>query len=154
VKPTLYRRIREILEAARTGVARSVNTAQVVANWLIGREIVVEEQKGKWRAEYGEQLLTDLAGKLKADGIPGYSVQNLRYMRQFFLAYPALAGRGGIRHAVRGELTEAARISDALPRKSRKASIAEGLSIHHAPRGESPATLLPEAIRHTLCDES
>lgn len=46
MKPTLYRRIREILEAARTGVARSVNTAQVVANWLIGREIVEEEQQG------------------------------------------------------------------------------------------------------------
>lgn len=33
-------------------------------------------------------------------------------------------------------------ISDALPRKSRKASIAEDLSIPHALRGESPATLL------------
>ncbi len=36
----LYGRIRQILEAARTGVARTVNTTQVVANWLIGREIV------------------------------------------------------------------------------------------------------------------
>ena len=37
MKPTLYHRIREILDAARTGVARSVNTTQVVANWLIGQ---------------------------------------------------------------------------------------------------------------------
>ena len=28
------------------GAARSVNTTHVVANWLIGREIVEEEQKG------------------------------------------------------------------------------------------------------------
>jgi hypothetical protein len=46
----LYRRIREILESARTSVARTVNTAQVVANWLVGREIVEEEQRGKVKA--------------------------------------------------------------------------------------------------------
>jgi hypothetical protein len=40
-RPPLYRRIREILESARAGAARSVNTTQVVANWLIGREIIV-----------------------------------------------------------------------------------------------------------------
>ena len=46
----IYDRIREILESARAGVARTVNTTQVMANWLIGREIVEEEQKGKARA--------------------------------------------------------------------------------------------------------
>ena len=45
-KGALYERIRQILESARTSVARTVNTTQVVANWLIGREIVEEEQKG------------------------------------------------------------------------------------------------------------
>ncbi|MBI2563270.1 MAG: DUF1016 domain-containing protein, partial [candidate division NC10 bacterium] len=32
----LYARIRQILESARASAARSVNTTQVVANWLIG----------------------------------------------------------------------------------------------------------------------
>ena len=45
-KLPLYERIRQILESARTNVARTVNTTQVVANWLIGREIVEEEQTG------------------------------------------------------------------------------------------------------------
>jgi hypothetical protein len=58
---SIYNRIRRILESARTGVARSVNTTQVVANWLVGREIVEEEQRGKKRAGYGEQLLQDLS---------------------------------------------------------------------------------------------
>ena len=49
----LYGRVREILEAARAGVVRTVNTTQVVANWLIGREIVEQEQQGWHRAEYG-----------------------------------------------------------------------------------------------------
>lgn len=55
----LCRRIRQILESARTSVARSVNTTQIVANWLIGREIVEEEQRGKRRAGHGEELLFD-----------------------------------------------------------------------------------------------
>ena len=72
----LYQRIREILESARAGVARSVNTTQVTAYWLIGREIVEKEQEGKKRAGYGEALLQDLAQRLKADFGPGYSVHN------------------------------------------------------------------------------
>ncbi len=46
-KVSLYERIRQILESARTNMARTVNTTQVVANWLIGREIVEEELKGE-----------------------------------------------------------------------------------------------------------
>ena len=46
----IYKRIRQILESAQTNAARSVNTSQVVANWLIGHEIVEEEQKGKRHA--------------------------------------------------------------------------------------------------------
>ncbi len=57
----VYERIREILESAKASVARSVNTTQVMANWLIGREIAEQEQRGKKRADYGEQLLRDLA---------------------------------------------------------------------------------------------
>ena len=83
MKPTLYRRIREILEAARTGVARSVNTAQVVANWLIGREIVEQEQHGAKRAGYGEELIRDLAQRLTKEFGRGYSQDNLFWFRRF-----------------------------------------------------------------------
>ena len=48
----LYGRVRQILESARTSAARSVNTAQVVSNWMVGREIVEEEQHGQERAGY------------------------------------------------------------------------------------------------------
>ena len=99
----LYQRIREILESARAGVARSVNTTQVTAYWLIGREIVEEEQEGKKRAGYGEALLQDLAQRLKADFGPGYSVHNLKFIRQFYLEYPALMDRGEIGYALRSQ---------------------------------------------------
>ena len=95
-KTPLYERIRQILESARTRVARTVNTTQVVANWLIGREIVEEEQEGKKRAGYGEQLITELSEKLQKDFGVGYGTTNLKLFRQFFLAYPRfLKGRIG-----------------------------------------------------------
>ena len=86
----LYRRIRQILESARTGVARSVNTTQVAANWLIGREIVEEEQRGQRRAGYGEELLKDLSDRLTKDREKGWSVRNLEYCRNFYVEYPLL----------------------------------------------------------------
>ncbi|MDD2991289.1 MAG: hypothetical protein PHI64_20320 [Zoogloea sp.] len=45
--PPLYGRVREILESARSNIARTVNTTQVIANWLIWREIVEEEQSAR-----------------------------------------------------------------------------------------------------------
>jgi predicted nuclease of restriction endonuclease-like (RecB) superfamily len=90
IRATLYRRIREILVSARAGAARSVNTAQVCANWLIGREIVEEEQKGEKRAGYGEELLKDLSVRLSKNVGKGWSVRNLEYCRVFYLEYPHL----------------------------------------------------------------
>ena len=84
----LYARICGILESARTGIARSVNTTQVVANWLIGREIVEEEQRGKTRAEYGARLIETLSRRLTADYGAGYSLSLLKDMKVFFIAYP------------------------------------------------------------------
>jgi predicted nuclease of restriction endonuclease-like (RecB) superfamily len=86
----LHQRICEILVAAQTGVARTVNTAQVLSNWLIGRAIIEEEQQGKARANYGENLLKTLAQQLKQDYGKGFSYANLKLMRQFYLAFPQL----------------------------------------------------------------
>src|SRR4030042_3234412 len=89
-KTPLYERIRQILESARSSVARSVNTTQVVANWLIGREIIEEEQRGKRRAGDGEELLKDLSDRLTKDREKGWSVRNLEYCRNFYVEYPLL----------------------------------------------------------------
>ena len=106
-KPALYGRVREILAAARAGIARTVNSTQVMANWLIGREIVEEEQRGRRRAGYGTALLVELAERLRVDFGAGYGVDNLELFRRFYQEYPQL-------------LAEAApeTISDAPRRKS------------------------------------
>lgn len=103
----VYQRIREILESARAGVARTVNTTQVVANWLIGREIIQGDQSGERRARYGSHLLEGLAARLKEDFGDGYSVQNLRYMGQFHSEYPRLLDHSPIRHTLCGEFKRA-----------------------------------------------
>jgi predicted nuclease of restriction endonuclease-like (RecB) superfamily len=160
--PHLFDRIRDILESARSNIARTVNTTQVVANWLIGREIVEEEQQGKRRAGYGEALLADLAERLLLEFGKGWSVRQLEYCRNFYLSYLLLlepeksnavrsnSGVGSkdehIANAVRAELL-ASRLSsensETVRRKLGESLDAPG--IHHALRDESwsPGQLNP-----------
>ena len=58
------------------------------ANWQTGKYIVEYELKGKDRAEYGRQLLVNLAKDLTARNGKGFSRSNLVYMRKFYLAFP------------------------------------------------------------------
>ena len=99
----LFGRIRDILLSARVATARSVNSAQVVCNWLVGREIVEDEQRGRRRAGYRERTLELLAKRLQREFGSGYSETNLKGMRTFFLAYPALIHLPRIRHPLGDE---------------------------------------------------
>ena len=85
----LYREIRSVLESARTGAYHAVYTAMVRAYWQVGRLIVEYEQGGERRAAYGEALLSDLSRRLTSEFGRGFDARNLRYMRQFYLAFPA-----------------------------------------------------------------
>ncbi len=89
---SLYERVAEILEQARAGVARSINTAMVQTYWLIGREIVEVEQAGERRAGYGDEVLERLSARLGARFGRGWSVTNLRRFRKFFLVFPEGSG--------------------------------------------------------------
>lgn len=133
-RSTLYSRIRQILDSARAHVARSVDTTQVVSNWLIGREIVEEEQKGKKRAGYGIKLIADLSSRLTRDFGRGYSDNNLEHFRKFYLLYPSLVAIE-FPHAVRGKSLPSPATS--IPHAVRGESGA--VDIHHAPRGKSDA---------------
>jgi predicted nuclease of restriction endonuclease-like (RecB) superfamily len=96
--PELLGRIRAILSAARNQAMQAVNAAMVHAYWEIGREIVEEEQRGKDRAEFGQQLIAELSRRLTDEFGRGFTANNLWYMRQFYLTFPIL-------HAARGELS-------------------------------------------------
>ena len=53
-----------------------------------GKYIVEYELKGKDRAEYGKQLLVNLAKDLTTKNGKGFSRSNLVYMRKFYIAFP------------------------------------------------------------------
>jgi hypothetical protein len=79
--------IRELILSARKAVVHSVDLIQVVTNFEIGRRIIVHEQQGAERAEYGKALLKALAEQLTNEFGRGFSRSNLEYMRKFFLTY-------------------------------------------------------------------
>ncbi len=76
---------------------RSVNYEMVQAYWLIGREIVEEEQKGRARAEYGSKLLKQVSIRLTDDFGAGFDESNLRNMRHFYTMYQK---RDALRHGL------------------------------------------------------
>lgn len=131
--PPLYGRVREILDAARSTIARTVNTTQVMANWLIGREIVEDEQKGMRRAGYGEALLNDLSARLTEEFGKGWSVRQLEYCRSFYLSYPQLLG---------AEKSNAVRSKSGQPVAGKKKEIANAVRAESG-NGWHPGQLNP-----------
>jgi predicted nuclease of restriction endonuclease-like (RecB) superfamily len=91
----IYEGIRDTLAEARAKVYAAVNSAMVEAYWDIGRQI--EDAIGN-RAEYGKRLLQYLSNALTAEFGKGFTVRNLRAMRQFYAKFP-------IRHTVCAELS-------------------------------------------------
>ncbi len=85
--PGLLSDIRELIFSSRRAAAQSVDLLQVLANFEIGRRIVVLEQQGAERAEYGKALLKELAADLTVEFGNGFSKRNLLYMRQFYVTY-------------------------------------------------------------------
>lgn len=69
---------------------RQVNYAYTLRNWLIGMYLFEVEQKGKERAEYGENLYKNIARDLKNKKIKGMSFTNLHLFKKFFQTYPSI----------------------------------------------------------------
>lgn len=83
-----YVDIRDLLHAGRETAYRSVNTIMVKTYWQIGKRIIEQEQHGKSRAEYGEQLIIGLSRYLTDCFGKGFSVANLWNFKQFYLTFP------------------------------------------------------------------
>lgn len=82
-----YNEIKNILANARNKVYQTANFAMVEAYWSIGKSII-EEQGGKETAEYGTGLLKELSKQMTKDFGKGFTVANLKNMRQFYLTFP------------------------------------------------------------------
>jgi hypothetical protein len=100
----LFDRVATILEQARASVVRSINSEMVIAYWLVGREIVEEEQQGEKRAGYAEGVIEDLLDMLTDRYGKGFLNTNLGYFRRFYITFH---GRSpAICHSMGGELPE------------------------------------------------
>lgn len=96
---TLYEKVSLHVDKARETIYRTVDFEIVKAYWLMGRDIVQEEQAGEKKAAYGSALLSVLSERLTEKYGRGFSVSTLKDIRQFYLVYPHIS----ISHAVRGE---------------------------------------------------
>jgi predicted nuclease of restriction endonuclease-like (RecB) superfamily len=79
--------IRSLIESARQRVAVTVNAELTLLYWEIGSRINRDVLAGE-RAEYGKQILANLAATLAADFGTGWSLKTLRHCTQFGTVFP------------------------------------------------------------------
>ena len=93
----VYQSVRGFVIEARQQVYKSVNAAMVLAYWNIGKTIY-ETCGESDRAAYGQRILNYISEKLTSEFGSGFTVANLRNMRQFYFTFPK-------RYALRSELS-------------------------------------------------
>lgn len=87
ITTVFHTKVVDLLQSARTEVVHTVNQTMVRTYFRIGKMIVEEEQQGEGRAEYGKEILKHLSTVLTKEFGKGFSVTNLRQMRNFYLVY-------------------------------------------------------------------
>ena len=83
----MYNQITNIITANENKIAYQINNILVNNNFMIGKIIVENEQKGNIRAEYGKDILNKLSKKLTNVYGSGYSRTGLQNMRLFYKKY-------------------------------------------------------------------
>jgi predicted nuclease of restriction endonuclease-like (RecB) superfamily len=83
----LLKNIKERITEAQYEALKSVNKELIALYWDIGRMIVERQDKESWGKSVVELLSKDLQAEFP--GIRGFSMQNLWYMRKFYLNYRA-----------------------------------------------------------------
>lgn len=83
----LISQISETFKQGQQSATVSVNAHLVETYWKIGQYIVEYEQEGKKRAEYGKALLKNISKDLTLVHGKGFSLSNMKRMRQFYIEY-------------------------------------------------------------------
>jgi len=71
---------------------QAVNASLTLRNWLIGAYIHEYELRGADRAQYGENLVPELADTLTKKGVPGWIHENFIDISVFFASIRRLWG--------------------------------------------------------------
>jgi predicted nuclease of restriction endonuclease-like (RecB) superfamily len=88
---SLVSQISETYSKGHQKAVMAVNSNMVDTYWKIGQYIIEFEQGGNLKAQYGAKLLERLAKDLTLMHGKGFSLSNLKRMRQFFIYYPISA---------------------------------------------------------------
>ncbi|MCR5309648.1 MAG: PDDEXK nuclease domain-containing protein [Bacilli bacterium] len=81
-----YKSVKEVLEQSRKRIYRNIQSEMVLTYWQIGK-MIVEKQGGESRAKYGDGLIKELSIQMTKDFGKGFTISNVKYMRQFYLAF-------------------------------------------------------------------
>lgn len=81
----LLAKVKERIRSAQYAALKAVNKELVGLYWDIGRMIVERQENSAWGKSVVERLSADL--RQEFPGVRGFSVQNLWYMRQFYMEY-------------------------------------------------------------------
>ncbi|MBP3194645.1 MAG: DUF1016 family protein [Cardiobacteriaceae bacterium] len=77
-----------LFEQAKAFVNKQINHAMIYSYWLTGKRIMLQEQQGNSRAEYGKEIIQTLSQELTNKFGKGYSVQSLYNFKMFFERFP------------------------------------------------------------------
>lgn len=94
---SLYNRVNDHIAKARQRIQRTIDTEMVRAYWLIGQEIVEEEQFGYERSEYGKAVLKSLSMRLQQQYRKGFGVDTLEQARNFYITYQEVGNSDAVR---------------------------------------------------------
>lgn len=84
----VLQQLKEKIRQARLRASHTVNKQLLALYWEIGYTILQQENTEGWGAKIVETLARDL--KIEFPDMTGFSKRNLRYMKDFALAYPIL----------------------------------------------------------------
>ena len=87
VTDNFFDKVLDILKNARKHAKMALNISMVYSYYEVGRMIIEEEQNGEQRAEYGKAILKELSKRLTESLGKGFSVENLKLMRRFYVVY-------------------------------------------------------------------
>ena len=88
VSVSFYHDIKQIIAEARASAIRSVDFQRVLMYWKLGERILLEEQCGADRAEYGTYLIKTLAKTVEPEFGSGFGIRQLERARQFYRTCP------------------------------------------------------------------
>jgi len=86
----LVEKIAGVYTKANSAAKQAVSTILTKAYWQIGKYIIEVEQGSQSRAQYGDKLLEGLSVELTQRLGSGFSLTNLKCMRQFFVTHPSI----------------------------------------------------------------